>query len=52
MDKMNCKALRCMNFHLVCFCPQDGGELYFSDVYSNERLPEDIKKHKVLWGVL
>lgn len=34
------------------FCLQDGGELYFSDVYSNEQLPEEIKKHKVLWGVL
>lgn len=29
---------------------KDGGELYFSDVYSNERLPENIQKHKVLWG--
>uniref|UniRef100_A0A665ST62 Arsenite methyltransferase n=1 Tax=Echeneis naucrates TaxID=173247 RepID=A0A665ST62_ECHNA len=29
---------------------KDGGELYFSDVYSNERLTEEIKNHKVLWG--
>ncbi|XP_029001799.1 arsenite methyltransferase [Betta splendens] len=29
---------------------KDGGEFYFSDVYSSERLPEAIKNHKVLWG--
>lgn len=29
---------------------KDGGELYFSDVYSSARLPEEIKTHKVLWG--
>ncbi|XP_076146100.1 arsenite methyltransferase [Alosa pseudoharengus] len=29
---------------------KDGGELYFSDVYSSCRLPEDVKSHKVLWG--
>lgn len=29
---------------------KDGGELYFSDVYSSGRLPDDIKSHKVLWG--
>ncbi|XP_063056201.1 arsenite methyltransferase [Engraulis encrasicolus] len=29
---------------------KDGGELYFSDVYSSSRLPEDITSHKVLWG--
>ncbi|XP_076584585.1 arsenite methyltransferase [Chaetodon auriga] len=29
---------------------QDGGELYFSDVYSSGRLTEEIKNHKVLWG--
>lgn len=29
---------------------KDGGELYFSDVYSSGRLPDDIKNHKVLWG--
>ncbi|XP_045904318.1 arsenite methyltransferase [Micropterus dolomieu] len=29
---------------------KDGGELYFSDVYSSGRLTEEIKKHKVLWG--
>lgn len=29
---------------------KDGGELYFSDVYSSERLTEEIKSHKVLWG--
>nr|XP_004539019.2 arsenite methyltransferase [Maylandia zebra] len=29
---------------------KDGGELYFSDIYSNGRLTEEIKNHKVLWG--
>ena len=27
-----------------------GGELYFSDVYSDRSLPDEIRKHKVLWG--
>uniref|UniRef100_A0A8C6UQ70 Arsenite methyltransferase n=1 Tax=Neogobius melanostomus TaxID=47308 RepID=A0A8C6UQ70_9GOBI len=29
---------------------KEGGELYFSDVYSSERLTSEIKNHKVLWG--
>ncbi|XP_026159823.1 arsenite methyltransferase isoform X2 [Mastacembelus armatus] len=29
---------------------KDGGELYFSDIYSSGKLTEEIKKHKVLWG--
>ncbi|KAM6971885.1 arsenite methyltransferase [Aplochiton taeniatus] len=29
---------------------KQGGELYFSDVYSSGRLPDEIKNHKVLWG--
>ncbi|XP_057700660.1 arsenite methyltransferase-like [Corythoichthys intestinalis] len=29
---------------------KDGGELYFSDIYSNGRLTEEIKSHKILWG--
>ncbi|KAG7281984.1 hypothetical protein CRUP_003042 [Coryphaenoides rupestris] len=29
---------------------KDGGELYFSDVYSSRRLTEEIKNHQVLWG--
>ncbi|KAG7282499.1 hypothetical protein CRUP_020214, partial [Coryphaenoides rupestris] len=29
---------------------KEGGELYFSDVYSNGRLTEEIKKNEVLWG--
>lgn len=27
-----------------------GGELYFSDIYADSDLPEEIRKHKVLWG--
>ncbi|KAM9770353.1 arsenite methyltransferase [Menidia menidia] len=29
---------------------KDGGELYFSDIYTTGRLTEEIKNHKVLWG--
>ncbi|XP_015239796.1 PREDICTED: arsenite methyltransferase [Cyprinodon variegatus] len=29
---------------------KDGGEVYFSDIYCNGRLTEEIKSHKVLWG--
>ncbi|XP_016362701.1 arsenite methyltransferase-like [Sinocyclocheilus anshuiensis] len=29
---------------------KDGGELYFSDVYSDARITEDLKANKVLWG--
>ncbi|CAB1344597.1 unnamed protein product [Coregonus sp. 'balchen'] len=29
---------------------KDGGELYFSDVYSSSKLSDEIKNHKVLWG--
>uniref|UniRef100_H3BXR4 Arsenite methyltransferase n=1 Tax=Tetraodon nigroviridis TaxID=99883 RepID=H3BXR4_TETNG len=29
---------------------KDGGELYFSDVYSSGRLTEEMRNHKVLWG--
>uniref|UniRef100_A0A8C7J172 Arsenite methyltransferase n=1 Tax=Oncorhynchus kisutch TaxID=8019 RepID=A0A8C7J172_ONCKI len=31
---------------------QDGGELYFSDVYSSRKLSDEIKNHNVLWGML
>jgi arsenite methyltransferase len=27
-----------------------GGELYFSDMFADRRIPEHIKKDKVLWG--
>lgn len=29
---------------------KEGGELYFSDVYVDRRLPEHVRKHEVLWG--
>lgn len=29
---------------------KDGGELYFSDVYSDRRIPESLRNDKVLWG--
>lgn len=31
---------------------KDGGELYFSDIYSDKILSEEIRSHKVLWGKL
>jgi arsenite methyltransferase len=27
-----------------------GGELYFSDVYSDRRIPEHLQNDKTLWG--
>ena len=27
-----------------------GGEMYFSDVYSDRRIPQELKEDKVLWG--
>ncbi|KAM4636151.1 BLOC-1-related complex subunit 7 isoform 1-T1 [Discoglossus pictus] len=29
---------------------KDGGEIYFSDVYANQIVPEEMRKNKVLWG--
>ena len=29
---------------------KEGGELFFSDIYSDRRIPEYLKKDKVLWG--
>ena len=33
-------------FHLL----KEGGEMYFSDVYANRRIPEKLKADEVLWG--
>jgi len=27
-----------------------GGEMYFSDVYCDRRLPQEVQEHEVLWG--
>ncbi|KAK7091931.1 arsenite methyltransferase-like [Littorina saxatilis] len=29
---------------------KEGGELYFSDIYTNTHLSDSIRKHRVLWG--
>ena len=29
---------------------KEGGSFYFSDVYCDRRLEENVKKHKILWG--
>ncbi len=29
---------------------KEGGEMYFSDVYSNRRIPQHLQDDKVLWG--
>ena len=29
---------------------KDGGELYFSDVYADRELSDEIRSHEVLWG--
>ncbi|XP_077114759.1 BLOC-1-related complex subunit 7 isoform X2 [Ranitomeya variabilis] len=31
---------------------KDGGEIYFSDVYSSKPIPDELKQNKVLWGDL
>lgn len=32
------------------FIFQVGGELYFSDVYADKVVPEELRKHSTLWG--
>ena len=32
------------------FFQQDGGEMYFSDIYADRDLPQEVRNHKVLWG--
>jgi len=27
-----------------------GGELFFSDIYADREMPEEVRQHKVLWG--
>lgn len=50
----NCVINLCPNKEKVlseCFrVLKEGGELYFSDVYSERRVPEELKKDKVLYG--
>ena len=29
---------------------KDGGEVYFSDVYTDTKLPEEVRRDEVLWG--
>lgn len=29
---------------------KEGGEFYFSDIYSDRRLPDELKKHPILYG--
>lgn len=29
---------------------KEGGELYFSDIYSDRRVPQELQDNKVLWG--
>ena len=29
---------------------RSGGEMYFSDVYSDRRIPTDLQKNQILWG--
>ena len=29
---------------------KEGGELYFSDIFSDRRIPEYLKKDSILWG--
>jgi hypothetical protein len=36
--------------HGIFFLLQEGGELYFSDIYADKAIPEDAKKDKEAWG--
>lgn len=29
---------------------KEGGELYFSDVYANRRIPQELRDNEILWG--
>ena len=40
---------RIMHLFFLLF-DQEGGELYFSDIYADRELPQNIKEHKELWG--
>jgi SAM-dependent methyltransferase len=50
----NCVINLCMDKEAVlknCYrLLKPGGELYFSDVYSNRRVPENLRQDEVLWG--
>ena len=39
---------RVIVFEYIYF--QIGGELYFSDVYADRELPEEVRGNKDLWG--
>jgi arsenite methyltransferase len=32
------------------FYLQPGGEFYFSDVYADRLIPEELRQNKILWG--
>lgn len=37
----------------MCFCiqsTQPGGQMYFSDIYTNQEMPQALKDNSVLWG--
>jgi hypothetical protein len=35
----------------ICCHFQPGGELYFSDVYADRPVPEELRQNKILWGM-
>lgn len=34
----------------IFYLLKEGGEFYFSDIYADRRIPEELKKDPVLWG--
>jgi len=50
----NCVINLCANkekvFQEIHRVLKEGGELYFSDVYANKRIPKELQNDKVLWG--
>ena len=43
-------VMRIVNLKVSCDLLQDGGEVYFSDVYTDTKLSEEARKDEVLWG--
>ena len=37
-------------FNTIFKLLKEGGEFYFSDVYSDRRINQDLKNNNVLWG--
>ena len=41
-----------INVDFVISALQNGGEMYFSDMYADRPVPPELSKNKILWGKL